>query len=30
VVDGVVLRVRSDIDADHLTRVIRAIRAALR
>lgn len=30
VVDGVVLRVRSDVDEDHLTRMIRAIRAASR
>ena len=30
VVDGVILRVRSDIDADQLSRMIRAIRAASR
>lgn len=30
VVDGVVLRVRSDVDEGHLTRMIRAIRAASR
>jgi transposase len=30
VVEGVVLRVRSDVDEDHLTRMIRAIRAASR
>jgi|SRR6056297_971442 len=28
VVDGVVLRVRSDVDEEHLTRMVRAIRAA--
>jgi transposase len=30
VVDGVVLRVRSDIDADQLSRMLRAIRSASR
>ena len=30
VVDGVVLRLRSDVDEDHLTRMVRAIRAASR
>jgi len=30
VVDGVVLRVRSDVDEEHLTRMVRAIRAASR